>query len=102
MHRSGRTARIGRSGESLALLDAADEKNFKTIRSVLKSGDQDPLEMLDVKYAQLELMRSVVDAAKEIEKDSHRKQADEKSANWLLKKAKEADLDLDDDLKHEV
>ena len=87
MHRSGRTARIGRSGESLALLAAEDEKNFRTIRSVLKGGDSDSLEMLDVKYSQLELLRSVVETAKELEKDTHRKQADEKSASWLLKKA---------------
>ena len=36
IHRSGRTARIGKSGESLALLAPADERNFKTLCSVLK------------------------------------------------------------------
>ena len=49
VHRSGRTARIGKQGESLALLAAEDEKNFKTIRSVLvKSTEDDNLEMMDV------------------------------------------------------
>ena len=36
VHRCGRTARIGRSGESLALLAPQDERNFKTLSSVLK------------------------------------------------------------------
>ena len=58
--------------------------------------------MLDVKYGQLELMRKVVKAAKELEKDTHRKQADEKTANWVLKQARDADLTLDEDLKHEI
>jgi hypothetical protein len=47
-------------------------------------------------------MRSVVKAAQEIEKESHKKTLDEKGASWLLKQAKEADLALDDDLQHEV
>jgi ATP-dependent RNA helicase DDX24/MAK5 len=36
IHRSGRTARIGREGESLALLGPEDEKNFKIIGKTLK------------------------------------------------------------------
>ena len=36
MHRCGRTARIGRSGESLALLAPDDEKNFKMLSKVLQ------------------------------------------------------------------
>ena len=67
------------------MLAAEDEKNFRVIRSVLKKSDLDTIEMLDVKYGQLELMRKVVEAAKELEKDTHRKQADEKTANWVLK-----------------
>lgn len=40
IHRCGRTARIGREGDSLALLAAEDEKNFKLIRKVLKKDTQ--------------------------------------------------------------
>lgn len=75
VHRSGRTARIGKSGEALALLAAEDEKNFKTICSVIHKGEANPMEhieMLSVKYGQLELMRSVVDTAKELEAKEHR------------------------------
>jgi len=36
VHRSGRTARIGRQGTSLNLLASEDQVNFKTICKVLK------------------------------------------------------------------
>ena len=35
IHRCGRTARIGREGEVLALLSPDDEKQFKGIRKVV-------------------------------------------------------------------
>jgi hypothetical protein len=60
------------------------------------------LEILDVKYSTLEIMRPLVQGAMELEKTNHRQKADEKAANWLLTTAKSADLDLDDDLKIEV
>ena len=70
VHRSGRTARIGRSGESLALLAPEDEKNYQIICKVLKSS-MDSIQILDVKYAKLELMRPAVNAAIESEKTFH-------------------------------
>lgn len=49
IHRSGRTARIGKSGESLALLAPGDERNFKTLCSVLKK-EMGDIQMLQVEY----------------------------------------------------
>jgi ATP-dependent RNA helicase DDX24/MAK5 len=40
VHRCGRTARIGRSGECLALLSPEDNKGFKSICQVLKKTEQ--------------------------------------------------------------
>ena len=62
VHRCGRTARIGRSGYSLNLLAAEDEKNFKQICSVLKKPTE-KIEMLDVKYSMLEMLKPLVRAA---------------------------------------
>jgi len=101
VHRAGRTARIGKSGETLALLAPDDEKNFRHMCKVLEK-DVDKIQMLDVKYGNLELMKGVVNAAIEVEKAAHRSNADEKAATWLIKTAKAADLTLDDDLKVEV
>ena len=71
VHRSGRTARIGAQGESLNLLAPDDEKNFRLICSVLKKPTE-RVEMLEVKYSQLELMKPVVDGATTLEKTEHR------------------------------
>ena len=84
VHRSGRTARIGRTGESLALLAPQDERNFKTLCAVLKK-EINTISMLDVKYSHLELLRSVVTTATDLEKQDHRSKADEKAASWLVK-----------------
>jgi ATP-dependent RNA helicase DDX24/MAK5 len=101
VHRCGRTARIGKSGQSLNCIAAEDEAPFKTICKVLKKSTED-VEMLDVKYTHLEMLRKVVRTAQELEKDSHREHTDDKTATWLLKTAKDAELTLDDDLKLEV
>jgi ATP-dependent RNA helicase DDX24/MAK5 len=101
VHRCGRTARIGKSGKSLNLLAAEDEKNFKTICGVLKK-PTDKIEMLDVKFTMLEMLRPMVKSAQDVEKNTHREHSDDKAATWLLKQAKEADLALDDDLKLEI
>lgn len=41
-------------------------------------------------------------SAQELEKVSHQEKKDDKTATWLLQQAKDADLDMDDDLKEEV
>ena len=50
IHRSGRTARIGRDGESFALLGPEDEKSFKMIYKSLKRPIE-KVEMYHVSYA---------------------------------------------------
>lgn len=55
-----------------------------------------------MKYSSLEVMKPLVSGAQELEKTMHRQKADEQAASWLLKTAKSADLDLDEDLKREV
>jgi len=58
--------------------------------------------MLHVEYAHLEMLKSVIKSATDLEKIDHRKHADEKAASWLVKTAKSAELVMDDDLKSEV
>jgi len=47
-------------------------------------------------------MRPIVNSAIEVEKTAHRFDADKKAASQVLKMANDADLILDDDLRHEV
>jgi ATP-dependent RNA helicase DDX24/MAK5 len=101
VHRSGRTARIGRQGQSLNLLASEDQVNFKTICKVLKKSTED-VQMLDVKYSQLDNLRPLIESSSQLEKSTHQDKKREKSAQWLMKTADEADLDLDDDLVTEI
>jgi ATP-dependent RNA helicase DDX24/MAK5 len=86
VHRCGRTARIGKNGQSLALIGPEDELNFKQIYHALSKKIED-LSMLDVKYSNLEMMRPFVEGAMQLEKAVHRANADEKAASWLVKTA---------------
>jgi ATP-dependent RNA helicase DDX24/MAK5 len=83
VHRCGRTARIGRNGESCAVLSPDDNKAFKAICQVLKKSEED-LKMFDVKYTILDKIRPLIDQAKELEKSVHRTRQDEKSADWMI------------------
>ena len=67
IHRCGRTARIGREGQSLAVLSPDDNKAFKNICQVLRK-DEDSFTMYPVKYTVLERMRPLITQAKELEK----------------------------------
>jgi len=62
----------------------------------------DKVQMMDVKYANLETLKGVVKSAQQLESHTHRQIADEKSASWLIKQAKEADIVLDEALKMEI
>lgn len=68
------------------MLAAEDEQNFKTICKVLKKSTDD-VEMMDVKFSNLEMLRGLVRAAQELEKDTHKERTDDKEATWLLKTA---------------
>lgn len=102
IHRCGRTARIGREGEVLALLSPDDEKTFKTIRRLVTGAAEDKLEPYPIQYIQLSKLEPLVEAAQKIESALHRNDKEKKSANWLLKAAKDADLALDDNLKVQI
>lgn len=101
VHRCGRTARIGRNGDSLNLLAPEDNKSYKNICQVLRKKEEDIMQY-EVKFNVLDKIRPLIDQAKVIEKTIHKKEANAKSANWTLTMAKEAELELDEDLQFEV
>lgn len=101
VHRCGRTARIGREGDSLNLLSPDDNKNFKGICQVLKKSE-DSIAMYSIKYAVLEKLKPLISQAKDLEKTVHQKKQKEKSANWMMTQAKDAELELDEELQYEI
>lgn len=102
IHRCGRTARIGREGQVLALLSPEDEKSFKTLRKVVIGNSEETLQPYQISYVQLSKLEPLVEAAQKIEQALHRQDKEKKSANWLLKAAKDADLAIDDNLKVQI
>jgi len=60
VHRCGRTARIGRNGDSLNLLTPDDNKAFKQICLTLKK-KEDELLRYEVKYNVLEKIKPLID-----------------------------------------
>jgi ATP-dependent RNA helicase DDX24/MAK5 len=63
IHRCGRTARIGREGQVLALLSPEDEKSFKTIRKVVLGNSDETIEPYPISYVQLSKLEPLVEAA---------------------------------------
>jgi hypothetical protein len=52
-----------------------------------------------VSYTEVNKLNPLVNAAKKFEQAIHMKDRETKSAGWLVKLAKEADLELDDDMQ---
>lgn len=73
-----------------------DEKNYKLIRKVLHK-DASTIEMYQVSYYQLSKLEPLVDAARELESTLHKRTKEEKSASWMKKLAKDADIAIGDE-----
>jgi hypothetical protein len=58
--------------------------------------------MYNVSYTQIDKLEPLIESAKKFEAALHQKSRDIKSANWLLNMAKDADLELDDELRQEL
>ena len=86
----------------LALLAPEDEKPFRAIRKVVLGHSDERLEPYPISYVQLSKLEALVEAAKQFESALHKSDREKKSANWLIKAAKDADLTLDDNLKHQI
>lgn len=101
VHRCGRTARVGRNGDSLAILNPEDSKAFRSICLVLKK-TEDSFTRFEVQFNVLDKIKPLIDQAKDLEKTIHHKNMEEKSANWMLHTAEEAELCIEEDLQHKL
>jgi len=70
IHRSGRTARIGRTGIALAVLNPEDNKAFRGICIALKK-NEDGFDRYEVQYSLLDKIRPLIEQAKDLEKTLH-------------------------------
>ena len=94
IHRSGRTARASKAGQSIILEGPKDFREYRKIYSLMKlTSDLPPFEVDD---RILPDIKKRVDLARSIDKEEHlqKKKATEK--NWFERAAKSLDLELED------
>jgi hypothetical protein len=84
------------------LLAPEDERNFRIICGVLKKPVDKDIANMEVKHNELDRLRPIVSTAIKCEKTMFQEKKEDKSASWLMKLMKDADLDMDDNMKKEL
>jgi len=97
VHRSGRTARIGREGTAYALVGPNDKKNYYNVCKELRGGEG--LQSIVLSKLALDKIQEMVDAATKLEHGEFLLQKQRKNNEWYLKNAKEAGMLIDDELQ---
>lgn len=100
MHRSGRTARAGRSGIALTLLAPVEIDRFRAICASLgadcDSQGRSSLMRFKTDRRRMQACAVRVDLAKEVQKMENTKSRAGAKRGWLEQMAKDCDLDVDD------
>lgn len=96
IHRSGRTARAGRSGLSLILLSPNEKTLWASLRKNLSREGGD-LSDLDVVHSIMGRLKKRISLAQEIDGMRHRERKEVADDNWVKKMADEAEIALDED-----
>ncbi|XP_028398724.1 ATP-dependent RNA helicase DDX24-like [Dendronephthya gigantea] len=100
VHRSGRTARIQNEGLSLLLIGPDDLRSYEKIWKGLKKDNEPPDFPVDIEY--LNEIRKRVSLARTIDKEEHQFRKKKWSNDWFLNNAKEAELEIDEDLLEDL
>ncbi|UZJ56691.1 hypothetical protein CBS101457_006011 [Exobasidium rhododendri] len=95
VHRSGRTARAGQSGISLALVEPAEKKLWRDLCRSLTRSDDTPT--LPIEYSFLPALKERVALARELDKYTHTEKKSAHDDAWIRKMAKDADLDVSEE-----
>ncbi|XP_022652341.1 ATP-dependent RNA helicase DDX24-like [Varroa destructor] len=96
IHRSGRTARIKQDGLSIMLVDGRELPQYRRLLHALKR--EEDLPAFPIQENILKVCKIRVAKARELEALDHRQRKRSKNNRWFAKCAKEADIQLDEDL----
>jgi len=102
IHRCGRTARIYKEGNALALVSAEDGKNFRVVAGMSRKKDKEDSEVggpkkYEVNYTNLLALKSTVDKAVKLESQLHQRKKKRSEGQWIMKMANAADIELDNE-----
>lgn len=100
IHRSGRTARIGKAGTCYTLVGPKDGQRFQKIINQLEK-DQG-IRNVEINHTERERIRVVMDKAQQLEKSNFLVRQKVVEKQWYSKNAKLADLEVDDEIKEEL
>lgn len=95
VHRSGRTARAGARGVSVAICSPEEKRIMRDLWRAL--GRTTDIGDLPIEHAFLEPLRKRLDLARQIDNASHKMSKASHDAAWIANLAAEADLALDSD-----
>ncbi|MCO5599760.1 hypothetical protein L7F22_053867 [Adiantum nelumboides] len=92
VHRSGRTARGGKEGVSLALIEPSEKRVWHDLCKSLQR--KDDLASMPIEYTFLSALKERVTLAKQIDQATHTQKKASHDDAWLRKLAEEAEMDL--------
>lgn len=95
VHRSGRTARAGREGVSLALIEPSQKRVWQDLCKHLHR--KDDLSSMPIEYTFLSALKERVALAKQIDQAIHTQNKVSHDDAWLRKLAKEAEMELSEE-----
>jgi len=96
IHRSGRTARAGRDGESIALVSPADGMRWSKLYRGIDL-PRSTIQALDVSANQMNAAKEAVRLAIDLEKKVHKEYRVSGDRTWLKRTADEAELEISED-----
>merc|ERR1712002_132492 len=100
VHRSGRTARASNEGLSVLMMCPQEIKSYRKLMHNLNKDGELPLFPIDDDI--LIGLKERVTLAQEIDKQSHKISKQKKENGWFENLAKEADIELDECLLHDL
>lgn len=98
VHRSGRTARMGKSGKSIIIADGEDRKRLTKYK---KDFGFDKMKNIMVPQRNLEPLMPNIERMKALEKAEFRTAAESRDSKWKHKVAEEIGIDASDDEKED-
>lgn len=95
IHRSGRTARVNRTGVSLTLCEPKEAPSYKRLCNTINGGKD--LMDYEINTKLRAMLQARVSLAQQCDKLDHHLRGKKSTSNWFMKAARDCDIELDED-----